>query len=1109
MKMRKTRKSREVPVVTQGKHADEERRSHLWFLESMDRINRTIQGTDDLERTMSQALDAALSIFGCDRAWLVYPCDPESRTWRTVMERARPEFSDSLSPGRDFPMDAEIAHMHRIIRSSEAAVRFGLRSDNPIPAEIAERFSVRSQICLAVDPKIDKPYILGLDRCSRARGWTLQEQKLFEAIGQRLATLLNGLLMSRELQESKARLEEAQRVAHVGYWIWDLKTDRVTWSDETYRIFGLSPQERPMDLATVRAMVHPEDRDSLYAGVDEDLIAGVPPDAEFRIVRPNGEVRTVLSLTSRRWSAIPGDTKRDAAGRPYKLFGTVQDITDRKRSDEERQALSRDLEESKAWLEEAQRVAHLGYWVWDLETNQVIWSEETYRIFGLTPQVGSMDIAIVGEMFHPDDREVVFRTAEEAIRSGTRADCEHRLIRPDGEIRVVHSLGDLKKDSAGRTQMFGTTQDITDRKRVEEERRTLSAALQQSNARLEEAQRVAHIGHYEFNPVENQVTWSAELCRIWGIPPVKRPIDMAVVFEMIHPDDREYAARAVEDIIRTGTHLKAEHRIVRPDGEVRFLQVLGTVKRDASGRAYELFGTGQDITDRRLAEQALRRNQFYLSEGERLAHMGSWASRDLGVRWSDDLNIYWSDEVYKIYGLDPKNGTLNLQQYLAAIHPLDRASMAETIKMMHEQRCGCDVTKRIVRPDGETRYVRCVGIPVVEDGVFQGFHGTIMDVTEQELLTQELRREQAYLTDAQSMAHIGSWAYNLVTRKLLHSSDENARLYGFDPGQGPISAERFFDTQHPEDAPHVNATLERAVRQGTDFYLDEYRIRHTDGSIRVLRAIGHRNPSGESGEYVGITMDITERKHAEEERERLRQLEADLAHINRINMMGELAAALAHEIKQPIAASITSANACLRWLAGDPPNLERARAAAARSEREGNRAADVINRLRSFYKKGKPPEREMVDVKGIIREMTVLFKREAVRHSITIRSELDYDMPHILADRVQLQQVFMNLMLNAIEAMTETGGELAITARLNPEAQLVFSICDTGVGLPAESTERIFDAFHTTKPQGTGMGLAITRSIVESHGGRVWATANEGAGATFYFTLPAETEARA
>src|SRR6266478_4930330 len=193
-----------------------------------------------------------------------------------------------------------------------------------------------------------------------------------------------------------------------------------------------------------------------------------------------------------------------------------------------------------------------------------------------------------------------------------------------------------------------------------------------------------------------------------------------------------------------------------------------------------------------------------------------------------------------------------------------------------------------------------------------------------------LKRFTVPQSTSQSMAHIGIWVYNLVTRKLLYSSDENARLYGFDPSQGPISSKRFFDTQHAEDAPSVNATLERAVREGTDFYLDEYRIRHTDGSIRFLRAIGHRNASGEPGEYVGVTMDITERKHAEHEREKLRQLEAELAHTTRVNMMGELAAALAHEIKQPITASVTSANALLRWLAHDPPDLERARAAAAR-----------------------------------------------------------------------------------------------------------------------------------------------------------------------------------
>jgi PAS domain S-box-containing protein len=765
--------------------------------------------------------------------------------------------------------------------------------------------------------------------------------------------------------------------------------------------------------------------------------------------------------------------------------------------------LSRNLQENKAWLEEAQRVAHVGYWVWELDTNRVIWSDETYRIFGLTPQEGQIDLAKVRESIHPDDREEVFRIAEESVRSGESADSEHRVIRPSGEIRVVHSLGDLKKDSSGRPyQMFGTTQDITDRKRAEEALRRMSHSVQESNARLEEAQRIAHVGHWEWKIETGRLTWSDETYRIYGMAPQERPIDIVILREMIHPEDRESMFRKAEESILSGVRADAEHRIVRPSGEVRTVHSRADAKRDASGRPYEMFGTVQDITERKRAEQALQHTQIYLREGQRLARMGSWAFNDEG--------LYWSDELYQIFGLDPEKRAPKIEQYLTLIHPQDQAAMAETIKTMFQEHCGCDVTKRIVRPDGQVRYVRCVASPVIAQEVFKGFLGTAMDVTEQELLTQELRREQAYLAEAQSLAHIGSWATNFATRQNFHLSDETYRIHGFDPRQGPPGLERFWATLHPQDEPLVRATLEDAVRAGTDYDIRDFRIRRADdGQIRFLRTIGHRNPVGEIGEYVGITMDITELKRAEEERERLRQLEADLAHINRVNMMGELAAALAHEIRQPIAASITSANACLRWLARDPPDLERARAAASRIEQDGNRAADVISRLRSFYKKGSPPKREIVDVREIIQEMTALLRTEAFRHSVRIHSELHEERPHVLADQVQLQQVFMNLMLNAIEAMKDSGGELTITSRLNPEGQLVVSISDTGVGLPADSAERIFEAFHTTKPQGTGMGLAITRSIVEAHGGRVWATANSGAGATFHFTLPAKAEGHA
>jgi len=776
---------------------------------------------------------------------------------------------------------------------------------------------------------------------------------------------------------------------------------------------------------------------------------------------------------------------------------------------EELKLAQAELQRRWQYLAEAQRLSHSGTFGWKVSSGELVWSDETYRILGFARETNPT-LDLVFDRIHPEDREGMQQLRDRAAQNGMDLNVEHRILLPDGTVKYLHAVAHAGRDSFGNLEYMGVVTDMTDRKRADEERQALSRKLEESNARLEESQRVAHLGYWIWNLDTNRVVFSNETCRIYGINQQEDPIDLEAIRELIHPEDRGYVFENAERSVRDKVPIETEHRLIRPSGEIRIVYSRGALTKDAAGRPYEMFGTCQDITERKLSEQALRRSQFYLSEGERLAHIGSWASSDLGISLSEDLGLYWSDEVYKIFGLAPEKGPPRLEQFLAAIHPQDRASMAEAIKTMHEQRCGCDVTKRIVRPDGEIRYVRCVGIPVVEDGVFQGFRGTTIDVTAQELLTQELRREQAYLAEAQSLAHIGSWASNLETGEVHHRSDETARLHGFDPKEGLIPLERYFDTLHPDDKADVRSAIEDAVREGVDYDIQGFRIcRADDGQIRFLRTVGHRNPAGESGEYFGVTMDITELKRAEEERERLRQLEADIAHINRVNMMGELAAALAHEIKQPIAAAITSASACLRWLGHVPPDVERACAAAARIEQEGNRAADIINSLRSFYKTGTPAERQWVDVKGTVREMSALLRTEAARYSVTIRTEFEVDPPHILVDRVQLQQVLMNLMLNAIEAMKDIGGELTIRSHVNPEGHLTVSINDTGVGLPAEGADLIFDPFHTTKPQGTGMGLTITRSIVESYGGRVWATANQGAGATFHFTLPTGAEAHA
>src|SRR5580698_7894955 len=495
----------------------------------------------------------------------------------------------------------------------------------------------------------------------------------------------------------------------------------------------------------------------------------------------------------------------------------------------------------------------------------------------------------------------------------------------------------------GPTLETQSSTDIEDRKRAEEALQLTSNDLQESKARFEEAQRITHVGYWERDLVTSRITWSDEAYRIFGLQPQEHPVDLNTLRQKVHPEDWEFVSRALTDALAGGSRYNVEYRILRPTSELRAVHSEGDVKRDASGRPYQMFGTVQDITGRKRAEEDLQRTQFYLSEGQRLARMGSWAFNPSG------FFEYWSPELFKICGLDPQKGAPTLEQYLGTLHPQDRESMAETIETMHAERCGCDVKKRIVRPDGEQRYIRCVGVPVVKGEVLKGFLGTAMDVTEQELLTQELERRQAHLMEAQKLTHTGSWIWRVADRNAIHLSEEWYRIYGFDPAKGGPAWEKRLERVHPEDRPKWKGAIEQAIAEKADYDV-EFRILVPNGMVKWIHTVGHPilSDSGDVEQFVGSSTDITERKSAEQEREKLRQLEAELAHINRVSMMGEMAASLAHEIKQPIAAAMTSANSCIEWLAHDPPNLDRARAAAAKIDKYGNRAAEIIDHIRSL-----------------------------------------------------------------------------------------------------------------------------------------------------------------
>jgi PAS domain S-box-containing protein len=304
---------------------------------------------------------------------------------------------------------------------------------------------------------------------------------------------------------------------------------------------------------------------------------------------------------------------------------------------------------------------------------------------------------------------------------------------------------------------------------------------------------------------------------------------------------------------------------------------------------------------------------------------------------------------------------------------------------------------------------------------------------------------------------------------------------------------------HNEDLERHAEKWQASLQSGKPFESELRYRRAADEQYRwfLVRAVPLRDARGKIVEWYGTSTDIEDRKRAE-------QLQAELSHMNRVSMMGELSASLAHEIKQPIAAALTNAKTGLRWLARDPADVQEARAAITRVVNDGTRAAEIINHLRCFYKKAGPAERELVDINEVAREMLPLLNSEAIRYSVSMRTDLAAELPKTKADRVQLQQVFMNLMLNGIEAMKDTGGELTIKSEQTEDDRLRISISDRGVGLPSEEAGHIFDAFFTTKSQGTGMGLTITRSIIEAHGGRLWASANNGQGATFHFTLPIE-----
>jgi PAS domain S-box-containing protein len=387
-------------------------------------------------------------------------------------------------------------------------------------------------------------------------------------------------------------------------------------------------------------------------------------------------------------------------------------------------------------------------------------------------------------------------------------------------------------------------------------------------------------------------------------------------------------------------------------------------------------------------------------------------------------------------------------------------------------------------------------------------------IEDQRRIEGALQQSETYLAEAQRLSHTGSFGWDISSRKIFWS-EETFRIFGYDKAVS-ATVDMVLQRVHPEDLALVQRVIDRATSDGKDFDF-EHRLLMPGGSVKHVHVVAH-GVSDEAGrtEFVGAVMDVTERKRAEEalhaenaERiraeEALRNAQADLARAARLTTMGELAASIAHEVNQPMMAVVTNADTCARWLAKDPPDLDEARQAAARIVGAGHRAGDIIRTIRALARKATP-ETTRFDINAAVADVLTLTRGELQRHDILLETELSADLEPVLGDPGQVRQVVLNLIVNGVEAMTEGmhgSRVLRVSSRMAGPADVLIAVADTGTGLDPTKMDSIFDAFFTTKPEGMGMGLSICRSIVEAHGGRLWASSNSPRGSIFQFTLPA------
>ena len=750
----------------------------------------------------------------------------------------------------------------------------------------------------------------------------------------------------------------------------------------------------------------------------------------------------------------------------------------------ERKRAAERIRQSEAYLSEAQRLSHTGSSGWKPSTGEILWSEESFRIFEYD-QTTKPTIELILQRVHPEDVDLVAQTIERASQDGKDINFEHRLLMPDGAVKYIQVLAHAERDQSGDIEYVGALMDITARRRAEDE---LRKSEKRYRGLLDLSPDAIYLGDAEGKLVSAN-TAGLELL---GCTP-QEAAGMSML-ETYLPEELAAFRQRVEKL-NAGARLRYERTFVRKDAT----QVPVEVSASAGYDGYSL-ALMRDISERKQAETKLRRSEAYLAEAQRLSRTGSWAGS------ADPTGkTYWSEEMFRIFGLpvaDTPPPSEDVRNFFA---PKDWARVLELFETIRRTKTTCDGEFPVVLQDGSERTIRVVGHPVLDaSGDFVEFVGTTIDITEQIKARVELERALAEIKKSEDRLRLiidtiptMSWGNQPdgSAEFLSHSwlaytglSLEQSRNWGWTV------------ILHPEDSTALVEKWRAAVATGKPFEA-EARFRRADGEYRwcICRAVPLRDEAGNVVHWYGTTTDIEDRKRAEEV---ARKAQAELAHVTRVMTMGELVASIAHEVNQPLGAIVTNGHACVRLLSREAPDLDKSREVVERMITDGLRASQVIKRIRDLLHK-TPVEKAPVNINETIQEVIALVHSDVLRSKVELKSELAAHLPPVLGDRIQLQQVILNLILNARDAMSgEHTRKLQITSGRKTTGAIVVAVRDTGHGFETENAERIFEPFFTTKEGGMGLGLSISRTIIEAHGGTLWATQNEDKGATIEFLLP-------